>query len=77
MDIYRLRFSLWVGPQGVSQFYERSEHLHAYGSTTRVLPATTRAGLGYGCGCDLAKPYLFREIELINGHEFLNPIEIN
>ena len=34
MDIYRLRFSLWVGPQGVPQFYERSEHLHAYGSTT-------------------------------------------
>ena len=69
MDIYRLMFSLWVGPQGVPQFYERSEHLHAYGSTTctRMPPAslaTTRlgqAGLGYECECALAKPYLFGE----------------
>ena len=36
MDIYRLRFSLWVGPQGVRHFYESSEHLHAYGSTTHA-----------------------------------------
>ena len=36
MDIYRLSFSLWVRPQGVPQFYERSEHLHAYGSTTHA-----------------------------------------
>ena len=61
MDIYRLRFSLWVGPQGVPQFYERSEHLHAYGYNCP--PRHDLAGLGYryGCGCDLAKPYLFGE----------------
>ena len=56
MDIYMLSFSLWVGPQGVPQFYKWSEHLHAYGSTTH---ARARRLIGYGCGCDLAKPYLF------------------
>ena len=57
MGIYKLSFSLWVGPQGVPQFYERSEHLHAYGSTTSAPPAE----LKYGYRCDLAKPYLFGE----------------
>ena len=44
MDIYRLRLSLWVGPQGVPQFYERRKHLHVYGS------ATTWPGSGTGVG---------------------------
>ena len=26
-----------------------------------ALPRPDLAGLGYGCGCDLAKPYLFGE----------------
>ena len=52
MDIYRLKFSLWVGPQRVPQFYERSEHLHAYGSTihTCCSPESARPGSGMGVG---------------------------
>ena len=50
-DIYRLSFSLWVGPQMVPHFYERSEHLHAYGSTTHAClsrPTGPSSGTGVG-----------------------------
>ena len=64
MDIYRLRISLWVRPQGVPQFYEQSEHLHAYGSTTRARrhrsPASPRpnpAGPGLGTGTSVSVIY--------------------